>query len=853
MARVSTYTVVPKLPPRLQDLMRIVNNIWWCWDPEAINLFFRIDRDLWVATNQNPRKLLGEVSQARLEALAKDDSFLHHMDDVAQRLDRYMASNTWRERHPEAPPEFRVAYLSAEFGLHESISIYSGGLGLLAGDHLKSASDLGLPLVGVGLLYREGYFRQYLNADGWQQELNPENDFYNMAVDHERDADGNQVVVEVEYPERNVHARVWRCQVGRVSLFLLDSDFDANTPDDREITARLYQGDRDMRVKQEIMLGVGGVKALRAMGIKPTTYHLNEGHAAFMTLQRTKELVQNEGLSFWEAAEAVRAGSVFTTHTPVPAGNEMFAPELITHYFSQYCKDVGIAMDELLGLGRQNPHDSREPFCMTVLALKLCTFANGVSKLHGEVAQRMWVRRWNGVPEREVPITSITNGVHVPFWISHDLASLHDRYVGPAWSSSPEDQSVWERVDEVPDGELWRTHERRRERLVDFVRRRLVAQLHHRGAPEAELEHARETLDPEALTIGFARRFATYKRATLFMTDPERLLRLLTSEKMPLQFIIAGKAHPQDSQAKELIRRIVHFARQPEARARIVFVEDYDINVARYLVQGVDCWLNTPRRPMEASGTSGMKASANGALNISIPDGWWCEAEVLGENGWSIGRGETYADPSDQDMVESEALYEILEKEVVPMFYERGSDGIPRRWISRMKTAIRTICPVFNTNRMVQEYTDRFYVPCTLRRNELRANARKRSLALTAWKRDVAQHWPRVKIAEIETGQRENLEFGTILQVRAHVHLDLVKPESVAVELYYGDLDTTGQIRTGKTVTMECKQDLGKHMYLYEGGIPCEKTGQLGFTVRAVPHHADLAEKHETGLITWAE
>ncbi len=852
MPHVATYTVVPKLPPRLDALLSIANNLWWCWDPEAIELFIRVDRELWIDCNQNPRQLLGQVSQTRLDALARDDSFLAHLDRVADRLNKYMHSNTWAEKNPNAPEGFGVAYLSLEFGLHESISIYSGGLGLLAGDHLKSASDLGMPLVGVGLLYREGYFTQYLNADGWQQERFPQNDFYNMEIERELDASGRQMTIEIEYPERVVKARIWRCQVGRVPLYLLDCDFDANHEDDRELTARLYQGDRDMRIRQEIMLGMGAVKTMRALGLKPTVYHMNEGHAAFMTLQRIHDLVQKEGLTFRQAAEAVKTGSVFTTHTPVPAGNDMFAPEMIAHYFSKYCADVGISMDELLALGRQNPRDPREPFCMTVLAIKLSTFSNGVSKLHGEVARAMWMRIWDGIPVNEVPVTSITNGVHIPFWISRDLAILYDRYIGPEWISNPDDQTVWKRIDDVPDAELWRTHERRRERLVSFARRRVVAQMQHRGAPSAEVAAANEALDAEVLTIGFARRFATYKRATLLLMDEERLVRLLTNEHQPVQIIIAGKAHPQDSQAKELIRRIIHFARRPEIRNRLVFIENYDINVARYMVQGVDCWLNTPRRPLEASGTSGMKAAANGALNISVLDGWWCEAESLGENGWSIGRGEAYSDPNEQDHVESEALYEILEKEIVPMFYERARDGLPRRWIARMKNAIRTICPIFNTNRMVQEYTERFYIPCTLRRNILRADKRKRSLALSAWKQKIETCWERVHFTHITTGPTENLAYGSSLDVTAEIYLDELDKDDVVVELYYGDLDPADHIPEGSTVEMRCTKELGERTWRFDGAIPCTKTGRLGFMVRAIPHHRDLANKHETTRIVWA-
>lgn len=853
MKVISRFTVVPRLPTVLEPLRTISKNIWWCWDPEAIELFLRIDRVLWVETNQNPCRVLGEVSQLRLDELARDDSFLAHMARVYSRLQEYMISTPWHDKNPEALEGFRVAYFSAEFGLHESISIYSGGLGLLAGDHLKAASDLGLPLVAVGLLYREGYFRQYLSIDGWQQEHYPRNDFYNIGVEIERDKSGKQIVIEVPYPERNIKARIWRCQVGRVPLFLLDSDFEENENDDREVTARLYGGDQDVRIRQEIMLGMGGIIALQTLGIRPMVYHMNEGHSAFMTLQRIKNLVEQEGIKFEEAREAVKAASVFTTHTPVPAGNDVFLPDMIARYFAKYVEDVGISKEQLYALGRQNPHDVHEPFCMTVLAIKLSAAANGVSKLHGHVARGMWSRIWSGIPRDEIPITSITNGVHTRFWISRDLAGLYDRYIGPDWVFRPDDQSIWERIEDVPDAELWRTHERRRERLVNFARRRLVAQLRNSGAGQAEIRAANEVLDPEMLTIGFARRFAAYKRADLFLKDPERLLRILTNKNTPVQFIVAGKAHPADNQGKELIRQIVHFTRNnQEARNHIVFIEDYDINVARYMVQGVDCWLNTPRRPLEASGTSGMKAAANGALNISIPDGWWCEAELLGENGWSIGRGETYEDPLEQDLVESQALYEILEKEVMPTFYERGRDGLPRKWIRLKKNAIRTICPVFSACRMVQEYTERFYMPCAERRSELRANARKRSSALTAWKEKVQQCWQEVHFVRVDSGPTEGLPFGSSLQVIAEIYLDKLTNDDVIVEIHYGDVDLFGQIPIGKTEPTECAKKLGDGVYRFEGALHCDKTGQQGFTVRVIPSHPDLAHKHETTLIKWA-
>ena len=851
MPRVCKFTVVPKLPDNIARLLSIADNLWWCWDPEAIDLFLRIDRDLWLKVYQNPRRLLGEVSQTRLEELAKSESFLAHLDRVWDRLQAYVATQTWHERNPQAPKDITVAYMSAEYGLHESISIYSGGLGVLAGDHMKAASDLGLPLVGVGLLYREGYFRQYLNADGWQQELYPRNDFYNMPLELVRNGPGKALVIQVPFPEGMVKAYIWKCQVGRVPLYLLDCDHEDNPGEARAITGQLYGGNRETRIRQEIMLGMGGVIALHALGIRPTSYHINEGHASFMALQRAKDLVQQAGLSFAESLETVKAGNFFTTHTPVPAGNDMFDAGLIGKYFGQYCADVGISLDLLLALGRQNPNDAREPFCMTVLALKLSAGANAVSKLHGQVSREMWAQTWKGVPENELPITSITNGIHTRSWISRDLADLYDRYLGPGWINRPDDQSIWERVDEVPDTELWRTHERRRERLVSFARRRLIEQLVNRGATSSERRLATEILDPEVLTIGFARRFASYKRATLILRSLDRIKRILTNPERPVQLLLAGKAHPADTKGKEIIRELVHFARDPEVRNHVVFLEDYDISLARYMVQGVDCWLNTPRRPMEASGTSGMKAAANGALNISVPDGWWPEAASLGENGWSIGKGESYDSVEEQDLVESEALYDILEKEVAPMFYDRGLDGLPRTWIAHMKTAIRTICPVFNTYRMVQEYADRAYIPCSVRRIELMANNHERALELARWKERVRAVWGQVRFITMDSGPTEGLPVGSSLQVTAEVHLGTLSSSDVTAEVFYGELDPAGQIPIGRGMEMTCTKDLGNGTYRFEGAILCRETGQQGFTVRVIPYHADLAQKHETALITW--
>lgn len=852
MPQVTKFTVVPRLPERLAKLLPIANNLCWAWNHDAMDLFHRIDRELWTRTHQNPRRILGEVSQYRLEELSKDDSFLAHLDRVADQFEKYLAGNHWFERNPEAPAKLSVAYFSAEFGLHECLSVYSGGLGVLAGDHLKAASDLALPLFGIGLLYREGYFRQYLNADGWQQENYPKNDFHNMPIEPARDASGRQIVIEVEYPQRLVKAYVWRCQVGRVPLYLLDTDHDENATEDRGITAKLYGGDHETRIRQEIMLGMGGVIALHALGHNPSTYHMNEGHSAFMALQRIKDLMHREGLTFDQSIETVKAGSLFTTHTPVPAGNETFGVDLISRYFGKYCADVGISLDHLLALGRQDPGNTSEPFSMTVLALRLSAGANGVSRLHGEVARDMWKETWKHVPTTEVPITSITNGVHARTWVSHDMADLFSRYMGPSWLNNPGDQELWQRINEVPDTELWRTHERRRERLVDFARKRLYQQYKARGATASELAVCLEVLDPEVLTIGFARRFATYKRGNLILRDLERLKQIINNSKTPVQFIMAGKAHPADAEGKKIIREIVRFARDPDVRHRIVFIEDYEMCVARYLVQGVDCWLNTPRRPNEASGTSGMKASMNGALNISIPDGWWCEAEGLGPNGWSIGKGENYDDLEEQDAVESDALYNILEQECAPLFYRKGVDGLPREWIARMKCAISTIGPRFNTYRMVQEYSDRFYIPCATRKLALIKNDRKRALALAAWKQKVHEQWAAVRVHRVESGPTEGLPVGTSLQVTAELHLAGLAPDDVLAEVYYGALDTQGNVVDGELAPLQCVKDLGNGLYRFAGAINCERTGQQAFTVRVIPSHPDLFQKQEMALITWA-
>ncbi len=864
MPSVRSFTVLPTLPEPLKDLDRIARNMFWSWNPDITALFKRIDAAMWETCGHNPVKLLGSVSQQRFEVLAENQGFLCELQRISKKLDDYIASPTWFEKVTEKSEWPIIAYFCAEFGLNECIPIYAGGLGILAGDYLKSASDLGIPVVGVGLLYQKGYFRQYLNIDGWQQEVYIDNDFYNMPVELVRDQNGQPVTINVEYPDIDVFAQIWQIEIGRVKLFLLDTNIEANSPHDRVITANLYGGDIDMRIRQEIMLGIGGLRALLTMGINPTVCHMNEGHAAFMALERIRLISQKKGLNFDEALEATKSGNVFTIHTPVKAGNDEFPKEMVLKYFSKYIPLLGISKERLLRLGRINPDDENELFKMPVLALRLSAFSNGVSKLHGQVSRRMWSGIWAEVPENEVPITSVTNGANIKTWLSDEMNSLYDRYLGPTWGDGTVDRSSWQNVEQIPDEEIWRIHQRCRERLVAFTRERLKAQMKRRGTYHTELNWAEEVLDPEALTIGFSRRFASYKRGNMLLKDPKRLIKMLTNPKQPVQIIFAGKAHPRDAEGKEIVRQIIHFANQYEVRRRIVFIEDYDIDVAKYLVQGVDVWLNTPRPPMEASGTSGMKAAFNGVLNMSTWDGWWCEG-YSPEGGWVIGSGETYTDLGYQDMVESQAVYNVLENEVVPLFYTRTADNIPRAWIHRMKTTIKWVTPRFNSCRMATDYNRKFYHPSAAKWNYLSANNMAAAKALAVWKNKMRTYWKEISIDDVEMRLVEEdhdtqldpvhpqLRVGSKINVTALVRLGAnIEPNDISVELYHGSVDTWGNIKDGSAIKMELREKTGPTgEYLFAGQMLCDNSGRLGAVVRLLPHHPDMITPYELGLILW--
>ena len=852
--KINKYMVSPSLPKELEPLLEITKNFWWCWNQKAVNLLRTIDIDNYDEKDHNPIRILGESSQECFYNMLHDDAAMMNLAEVYDEFKTYMNQETWYASLDDSQKteNEKIAYFSFEYGLHESLPNYSGGLGILSGDHLKSASDLGLPFIAVGLLYRKGYFRQYLNADGWQQEYDIENDFFNLALEKVLDSNGETMKVDVDLPGRKVYAQIWKANVGRIQLYYLDANIEENSVEDRDITAQLYGGNLETRIQQEILLGIGGIKALKKLGIKPTIYHMNEGHSAFLSLERIRQLMIDDKLDRKTAREVVFSSNVFTTHTPVPAGNDVFPIEMMQKYFVDYIKQIDMSMEEFLKLGKIDPNNQKEDFCMTVLALNLSAENNGVSELHGHVSRDMWKDIWKGVPAKELPIDSITNGIHTLSWISFDMQNLLDRYLGPRWRTKPLEYGIWERVQKIPDAELWRTHERRKERLIDFCRERLKAQIINRGFTKNEINHAEQILTPEALTIGFARRFATYKRGTLLFRDIERLKKIISNPHRPVQIIFAGKAHPHDNGGKELIKNIAEICRREEFRDHIVFLEDYDINVARYMVQGVDVWLNNPRRPLEASGTSGMKVPPNGGLNFSILDGWWDEA-YDGQNGWAIGNREEYTDLEYQDEVESNALYNVLENEIIPLYYERGRDDIPRQWVTAMKWSMQTICPQFSTNRMVADYFNKFYTNASRRYINMTSDDFKKSKELKSWKDNIYSKWSKVSFENTMSEMpSRNLQVGSKFEVKTIVNLGNIAPDSVRVELYHGKLSMKDEITEPTIVEMKHSSDLGNGRHSFIGSLECVNTGQSGYAIRMYPYHKDLGYKFDMKMIIWS-
>ncbi len=854
MKPVKTFITKPVLPKQLSILSELAYNLYWAWNFDVLSLFRRLDPELWEKSGHNPVYLLGNIDQSKLQAAVKNEGFKTHLEKVVTGYQQYKKKKTtwYHQIHGDSSKPL-TAYFSAEFGLTECLSIFAGGLGVLAGDHLKSASDLGIPLIGVGLLYQQGYFRQQLNAGGVQLEIYEDNDFHNLPITREMDENGAPFMVQIDFPHETIHAQIWKAQVGRVPLYLLDTNVPENSPEAKKITYQLYGGDLEMRLRQEIVLGIGGYRALRLLKKSPKIYHINEGHSAFLALEHIIHLMNHFKLSFSEAKEAAKAATVFTTHTPVPAGHDYFPPEMMQQYFHQHLDENRIDFDLFLSMGRQSFGDNRHSFCMTVFALHMASRSNGVSKLHGRVSRKMWQKLYEKVPVDEIPIEHVTNGIHFPSWISHDMKDLYDRYLGERWREEPADKSVWQKSENIPTEELWRTHERRRERLVVFTRNRLRDQLVRRGANQTEIDFADAVLDTEALTIGFARRFATYKRASLILQDERRLAKLLNDPERPMQIIFSGKAHPKDEPGQELIKRIVQLANQEQFRRRIVFIEDYDMTVARYMVQGADVWLNNPLRPREASGTSGMKAAANGVLNLSILDGWWDEAYTP-DVGWAFGGKENYENRETQDQIEAEALYTLLEQEVLPTYYDRAIGGLPRKWIAKMKKSIGALSYFFNTHRMVSDYTEKYYNLGQKRSAEMAKNNYAAAKNLARWKEKISANWDKIAILECCKGPENNLHVGDKFSVNVYVQLGDLTPKDVSVQLYLGRIDSDSNFVDARAIDMSAgtPREDGAVEYIARN-VTCAHSGQHGYTVRVLPNHKHLAVPYLPGFIVWAK
>lgn len=824
------FLVRPALPTSISRLSELAYNLLWSWDHNMRALFRRLDSALWKACGNNPVLMLGRVPQATLERAANDPRYLTLYRRACERYDSYMQSAR------ETTDEKLIAYFSMEYGLTECLPIYSGGLGLLSGDHLKASSDADFPLIAVGLLYQKGYHQQWLNPDGWQQERYPINDFYTLPIEEVSDASGNALMVQVQLPSGVVHIKVWTISVGRVKLYLLDTNIAENANDEhRDITDSLYGGDIHTRMRQEIVLGIGGLRALKALKLEPTVFHMNEGHSAFLAIERIRLLMSENRLSFEEALDSSRLNNVFTTHTSVPAGIDLFDAGMMYDYFHDYCASSGIEFDKLIGLGRKHPFDSHERFSMAILAFKTAALRNAVSKLHRHVSQEMWADLWPDLPVDEVPITSVTNGVHLPTWLNGDFATLYDQYLQPDWRERYQEPRSWDLIQDIPDQELWEAHRRRKRRLIAFVRERMVKFALDRKAGAAEIRRLAEVLDPDAFTIGFARRFATYKRATLLFRDVNRLKKLLTNPDMPVQIVVAGKAHPKDHPGKTLIREIVQLSRDPSLAKRLVFLEDYGIEVARDMVQGVDLWLNNPRRGEEACGTSGMKASINGVLNLSILDGWFDEAYEY-SGGWAIGGREPYSE--DQDEYHSSAIYSLLENEIVPMYHSGGDDHVPDEWVRRMKQCLRFVSPQFNCQRMVAEYMHNLYAPAHKGFSDVRGSGFDSARERARWTAGVNGAWQNVRFLELGPGPQASVWSGSEISMRAVVDLAGLTPQDVRVEAVIGRVGSTGQLESTEVLTLPAVEQKGA-AYVFERHFVPQQTGRLGYAMRVGPNHDD--------------
>ena len=844
-------TVNPQLPKRIEKLSEISNNLWWSWNTEFLRLFQKIDKDLWEESEKNPVKFLKRVSQEKLDNASKNAMFLKEYDKLVDNFENYMKSkNTWfSNKYPENKNDL-IAYFSAEYGLDQTIPIYSGGLGILSGDHLKSASDLGIPLVAVGLLYKNGYFHQKINGYGGQETEYNNIDLYDLPINAVKDQNGEDLIIYVKFPKRRLYLKVWQINVGRVKLYLLDSDIEKNNEEDRDVTLRLYGGDQEMRIRQEIVLGMAGVNLLRTLGLKPTVYHMNEGHSAFLTLEIIKNTIKEKQVSFDVAKDIASSKTVFTTHTPVPAGNDIFPLDLVEKYFKDFWPRLGISKEEFLKLGMKPTQDLEPGFNMGILALKIAGKKNGVSKLHGAVSRELFGEVWPEIAANESPITYVTNGIHTCSWLSPRLKELYNKYLIPYWQDNIHLDKTWEKVKDIPDQELWEAHMQRKEKLLNLVKDSTVNRLRRSGYSYEKINDIVSKINPNALTIGFARRFATYKRATLIFRDLERITQILNNQERPVQIIFAGKAHPADKEGQDLIKYIHEVSMMPQFKGKIFLLENYNIAMSRYLVSGVDLWGSSIIRTMEASGTSGQKASVNGVINFSVLDGWWAEGYNQ-YNGWTIGTNAEFDSYEAQDNADSESLYRTLESKIVPMYYNKDKDGMSSKWIETMKNSIISTGGKYSTARMLVDYTNNLYIPlCNLTKTYYEDI--DNVAAFNMWKKDIASNWKDIKITQVNNLDNITIDAGNNIEVRCEVELPNINQENIDVEVYYGKILDNGIVENVSIIPMKLeKQDEETKKYYYVAKIELTTGGNYGYTFRVMPKHEMILEPTNLNLVKW--
>ena len=845
-------TVNPQLPKRIGKLSEIANNLWWSWNTEFLRLFKIIDRDLWETCEKNPVKFLKRVSQDRLEAVVENTDFLREYDRLAKEFDDYVTSkNTWfSNKYPENKKDL-IAYFSAEYGLDQTIPIYSGGLGILSGDHLKSASDLGIPLVAVGLLYKNGYFHQKINGNGEQETEYNNIELSNLPINPVKDENGEELKIYVKFEKRKVYLKVWQINVGRIKLYLLDSDIDENTPKDREVTLHLYGGDQEMRIKQEIILGMGGTNLLtRALGLNPTVYHMNEGHSAFLILELIKNIIKEKKVSFEVAKDIASSKTVFTTHTPVPAGNDIFPIGLVEKYFKEFWPRLGLDREEFLKLGMKPCTELEPGFNMGIFALKVAGKKNGVSKLHGAVSRELFGDVWPEIAANESPITYVTNGIHTCSWLAPSLKELYNKYLIPYWQDNIYKDEVWENINNIPNQELWGIHQKRKQKLFDIVKENTTNRLRKSGYSYEEINEITSKLNPNALTIGFARRFATYKRATLIFKDLERITQILNNADRPVQLIFAGKAHPADKEGQDLIKRIHEISMMPQFKGKIFLLENYNIAMSRYLVSGVDVWLNNPRRPMEASGTSGQKASVNGVINFSVLDGWWAEGYNQ-ENGWTIGTNAEFTSYEEQDIADSQSMYRTLEEKIIPTYYEKDENGISEKWMKIMKNSITSTGGKYSTSRMLVDYTNKLYIPlCNLTKKyyENIDNVAEFNL----WKKNLYTNWKDIKITQKNNLNNITMDAGNNIDVKCEVQLPNVDVSNVMAQCYYGKILDNGIVENVSIIPMKLSSKNEENKtYEYTAKIELKTGGNYGYTFRVMPKHEMLLDSENLNLVKW--